>query len=417
MKKALDVIGIGAINFDFIFSGKKADVNDKKKSDFDDGEENFVENHIFKENLSKIEKHSELIQSQVGGSAMLAIRTLKSMCPQLQTAYVGAYGNIPEYSKGKNFPNTEDSLKKFFSLFIDDATWLFNDNENTVGCALVKLYRRQRQFINILTGANNSLLNCIQKKGEYEFINFLSSAKWIHITSLKDTSQFISIMEYVHQAKIKNPHLKISFDPGYDYTKNHWTTLKKFLPLVDFLFLSKSEASNISKNQGLSIKAKALELGEELKECGANPQVIIIKNTTSSVLINLIGNKPFVRTYYHQKLAYTKILNDTGAGDAFAGGFIAAMLSPYMLSYQPAPIQLASIAARERLKSIDWPEATLKENAKVFFRYNMKNESLNKTQWLKIKAEILKNPFVNFIMGIVTGVIASIIFAWLQSPK
>lgn len=47
----------------------------------------------------------------------------------------------------------------------------------------------------------------------------------------------------------------------------------------------------------------------------------------------------------------------------------------------------------------------------------MKNESLNKTQWLKIKAEIFKNPFVNFIMGIVTGVIASIIFAWLQSPK
>lgn len=114
MKKTLDVIGIGAINFDFIFSGKKADINGKKKSDFDDGEENFVENHIFKDNLSKIEKHSELIQSQVGGSAMLAIRTLKNMCPQLQTTYVGAYGNIPEYSKGKNFPKTEDSLKNFF---------------------------------------------------------------------------------------------------------------------------------------------------------------------------------------------------------------------------------------------------------------------------------------------------------------
>lgn len=414
MKKTLDIIGIGAINFDFIFSSKKSDVNGKKKSDFDDGEEVFVENNIFEDNLSKVEKHSELIQSQVGGSAMLAIRTLKNMCPQLQTAYVGVYGNVPEYSKGKNLPQTENNLREFFSSFIDDNTWLFNNKQKIIGCALVKLYKRQRQFINIFTGANNSLLKCIQEKGEVEFINFLASAKWIHITSLKDIYQFIRIIEYAHQAKIKNPYLKISFDPGYDYTKNHWTTLKSILPLVDFLFLSKSEASNISKNQGLSIKAKALDLGEDLKECGANPQIIIIKKTTSSVLINLIDNKPFVRTYYHKKLSYTKILNDTGAGDAFAGGFIAAMLSPYMLSYQPAPIQLASIAACERLKSIDWPETSLKENTKKFFRHNMKNESLNKTQWLKIKAEILKNPFVNFIIGIVTGVIASIIYTWLQ---
>lgn len=94
----------------------------------------------------------------------------------------------------------------------------------------MKLYRRQRQFISILTGANNSLLNCIQKKGEYEFINFLASAKWIHITSLKDTSQFISIIEYVHQAQIINPHLKISFDPGYDYTNSpiNAVSIKRF---------------------------------------------------------------------------------------------------------------------------------------------------------------------------------------------
>lgn len=76
-------------------------------------------------------------------------------------------------------------------------------------------------------------------------------------------------------------------------------------------------------------------------------KIIIIKKKSSSVLLSLIDNRPFIRTYYHKRLSFTRILNDTGAGDAFAGGFIATLLSPYMLSHQPAPIHLATIAARE----------------------------------------------------------------------
>ncbi|MCL2782171.1 MAG: hypothetical protein FWD74_11935 [Actinomycetia bacterium] len=39
----VDVIGIGAINFDFIYSSRKSDWRDSKT--FDDGEEIFVRQH------------------------------------------------------------------------------------------------------------------------------------------------------------------------------------------------------------------------------------------------------------------------------------------------------------------------------------------------------------------------------------
>ncbi len=404
LKNIVDVIGIGAINFDFIFSSSKADDFTGAKNRYDDGEEIFVKEHVFQDELIKVQKHSELIQTQVGGSALLAIRTLKAMCSNLHTSYVGVYGNVPDFAIGKNLPQNNEQLNEFFSSFIDDSTWMFKEEKTFTGCALVKLHKRKRQFINIFTGANDSLSNHIDVNGEARFIDFLAAAKWIHVTSLKSVFQFKNIMYYIKQAKILNPHLKVSIDPGYDYTKNHWKTLKEILHIADFVFLSKSELSNISQNLGLSRKAKVLDLGEELIKCKANPQVIIVKETSHSVLLNLINNKPFIRTYYHKKLSNLNILNDTGAGDAFAGGFIAAMLSPYMLSYQPAPIQLASIAARERLKSIDWP-ISFKEEANIFFQKNMKNESLNKGQWLKIHFPHIKN----YLFGVFTGVVGSII--------
>lgn len=408
MNKRIDVIGIGAINFDFIFSSKHSDINVKGKR-IDDGEEIFVKEHVFKDHLLRVEHDSELSQTQIGGSALLAIKTIKDMCSNLRTAYVGVCGNIPENAKKYDFPKTEEDLDSHISSFVDDTSWLFTQTDDTVGCSLVKLYKQQRQFINIYTGANNSLLNKIQEKGEKEFVAFLASAKWIHMTSLKDVYQFKCIADLVNKAKLVNPQLKVSIDPGYDYTKSHWKTLKTILPIVDYVFLSKNEFYNISLHNGLGKRSKVIELGKELINCNANPQIIIIKGKSCNILLSLINSDPFVRTYHHKKLAFTRILNDTGAGDAFAGGFIAGMLSPLMLSHQPAPIQLASIAANERLKSIEWP-STLKETAYNFFSKNMKNERLNQRQKIKIHLEFLKIPAVDFILGIVTGLITS--FIW-----
>ena len=54
-----------------------------------------------------------------------------------------------------------------------------------------------------------------------------------------------------------------------------------------------------------------------------------------------------------------KIRNDTGAGDAFAGGFIASMLSPRLLVHQPMPIQVGAISAMARMKCYEEPFSTI----------------------------------------------------------
>lgn len=407
-----DVIGIGAINFDFIFSGGKADRN---HGGIDEGEEIFVESQTFKDNFYTLQRHTTnepLVQ--VGGSSLLAIRTLKDICPTLKTAYVGVYGKVPEYASGKKLPQTIEETREEFDAYIDNSEWLFLDDSYTTGTALVKLSKRSRQFINVDPGANVSLLSLIRQKGENSFIDFLSSAKWVHMTSLSNVRDFIEIARLVKKAKIKNPSLIFSTDPGYDYTKNKkkWNVFKESLGYTNYVFLSKSEYENITLAMGLSNKSKAIELAELLHARNSKAQILIIKGKSKITLLNMINETPFTRTYYHNKLLFTKMLNDTGAGDAFDGGFIAGMLSPILLSHQPAPIKLGTIAASERLKSLDWP-SHLPHKAKAFFEENMRNERMNFRQWFHVKVVKVLKPFWTFILGILSGVIASIIFQYL----
>ena len=220
LNNQIDVIGIGAINFDCIYSSKKAD--EKKNKNIDDGEEIFVSYQDLEQSFKKIQKNADFTQLEIGGSALLSIRTLKSICPELTTAYVGVYGKVPSEIKKSHLPLANTDIKSYLSTFIDDTSWLFKDDKSFTGCALVNLYRHQRQFIHINTGANKNLQKRIHNMGEDSFVTFLASAKWIHITSLQSINDFIKIINCVKKAKSLNSNLRISIDPGYDYMKNHW---------------------------------------------------------------------------------------------------------------------------------------------------------------------------------------------------
>lgn len=407
------LIGIGAINFDFIFSNNTSDSNGSKDT-YDDGEESFISQINFKNEFNKAKSFvKNSVKTQIGGSSLLAIKTAKNMCSNVRTAYVGVYGKTPvQQVKDTTLPADNQTLRKELSTFIDDMTWVFEEPSVETGMALVKQHKHRRHHIDILPGANDLLLNKIQQSGESHFIDFLSSANWIHISSLSNIEQFKTICDYLEQAKTKNPFLTISVDPGFAYTKNHIDVLQKIFPISDFVFLNKTELSNISYNLGLSTKDKLNILGQEMLNMALAPQVLIIKNKNKSLLLNLIDGAPFVRTYYHKKLLGIRILNDTGAGDAFAGGFIAGMLSPKMLSYQPAPIRMGTIAATERMRAQDWPN-NLKSKAHDFYKKNMKDEKSNKKQWLKIHFPFLEKPIVDMIIGIITGVIATFIVEWI----
>ncbi len=408
MNNKVDLICIGAINFDHVFSCKKSEIIHKSK--IDDGEETFVSSDEFQSIYDNIKSHSHEPTIDMGGSALLALKAVKNMASNINTAYVGVYGKIPKTVKKNTHFSKPSEIKNEISKFADNTDWLFESSLNT-GCAIVNQHNKKRQFIRISTGANVRLLKKINSKIKTDsagnnnlnsFVSFLQSAKWIHITSLPNINDFLDIMQYIGLAKENNRHLIVSMDPGYKYTKSEWEKLENILCFVDFLFLSKIEFSNVCKNIGFKESEKIAHVANQLKQNNSMAQILIIKEQSKTLLISLVNDTPFVRTYHHERLPSFKIMNDTGAGDVFAGGFIVGMLTPEMLSYQPAPIKLASTAAKYRLKSERWPE-NLRSVTYDFFEKNMKNEQRNIKQKLKIGIQLLKNPVIEIVIGFLLG--------------
>lgn len=183
--------------------------------------------------------------------------------------------------------------------------------------------------------------------------------------------------------------------------------------VFNFIFLSNQEKMNLlvnpkgrreKKNDNLKLLFQANGLTTQ--------QILVVKQKNKYELYNNINGQISVIRFWQQKLTASSIVNDTGAGDFFAGGFIGGMLSAKFLPHQPMPIDLGSIVAKERLKSNSIEDACKKANSEVdkYMKEIYQNEELNIGQLIKIKWEKVKNAWifsiiVSFILGIITTLI------------
>lgn len=105
------------------------------------------------------------------------------------------------------------------------------------------------------------------------------------------------------------------------------------------------------------------------------------------------------------RTAYRKINNDTGAGDCFAGGFIAGLLSDRFLSQQPFAIELGVIASETRM-TIRADSDIFKEIRKASEHYinrKMKQGTLN--TWQRVSMVVAK--YKQFVGGLIVGAITT----------
>lgn len=142
----------------------------------------------------------------------------------------------------------------------------------------------------------------------------LVKTKWFYITSLRRKSQRI----LPKLAKIiKKYKIKLAFNPGSTELGKGLFYLKDILKNTEVLLLNKEEASELvpSKKQA---KNDIFCLLSALKKFG--PKVVVITDG---------GNGAWARKdemVYHIPAYRGKIVEKTGAGDAFGTGFIAGLI-------------------------------------------------------------------------------------------
>lgn len=368
----LDVINIGAVNYDYMFHCTREDI-----VPMDEGSESLggSAEEIERDVTELAGKHRKYT-TQLGGSALITLRVTKCICPEYRVGYVGVCGEPALFDL--RYGRTRDLQQE--TSFIDDRRWFFHtDNrfdrpENkAIAQSVVRLYNHTRNCIRIAPNANNTLLERIRERERNtgtSLSDYLAEARWVHLSSLSDFEQFAEIFHAVAEASVKNPALKVSMDPGFAYTSVYRKRLQPMLGCCDYVFLNSTE----KKNLGGGAEGKR-ELYSNLRDylagAGALDRcTLVVKYNDHHEVLNFPGGKSSVRTIFHQELHTYELNNDTGAGDSFAGGFIAGMLMPALNRDVTGPVHLGTVAARGRMLSFDYedPYENIAADAGKFIR-------------------------------------------------
>ncbi len=354
----LDIICIGAINYDYMFHCTGLDLVETSATGGDENLSNPISD--VENDIQELARKGKEYTTQIGGSAFITLKVAKHILPKLKVAYVGVCGTPNPFDL--RYGKTNDIDKELAHL--DDREWLFMTRDRyddpyskAIAKSIVRLYNHTRNCIKIAPCANNTLLDRIQ---EHESLTgttlakYLSKARWIHLSSLSDFYQFEVIMQSVIQAKRINPDLKVSMDPGFEYTSLRRDRLKPLIAYVDYIFLNKSEKKNLGLNAH-SVRPLYNNLCEYFSSINPDPnRTLIIKYDDRHELISFKDGISHIRTVRHKKLYQYQLNNDTGAGDSFAGGFICGMLDKRLNNDITDPIQLGVIAAKGRMQSFDY---------------------------------------------------------------
>ncbi len=144
------------------------------------------------------------------------------------------------------------------------------------------------------------------------------STKWVYLTSLGNEWE----RPYTKTADfVKNNKSKLAFNPGTLQLDAGYERLKHILSLTNIIFINKEEAQILigdNKQQEIS------NLLLQVKKLG--PEIVVITDGENGSY--LIDDKSKVHS---QTIFKTKVVEKTGAGDAYASGFLAAIISGFSL--------------------------------------------------------------------------------------
>ena len=197
----------------------------------------------------------------------------------LKTSYIGKIGN-------------DENGNKILNLLKKEKIKFLGSKEGNTGYSIILDSKEHNRTILTYKGVNNNLkLNEIKKV----------KTKWLYYSSLLGES----FKTQLKLAKLLNA--KLAFNPS-DYLIKRYN-LKSVLKLTDVLILNKEEASMLVKKG---------DLLKSLHKLG--PKIICITNKNGDIVC-FDGSKK-----YRLKPNKIKVVERTGAGDAFASTFVAGLI-------------------------------------------------------------------------------------------
>ncbi len=224
-------------------------------------------------------------------------------------------------SSGGNAGNVAVGLKRL-GISTSLCTELGNDTpgknileqmkKQNIDTSLSKIHKNKKtRYSFVLTHKGERTILSHFEKRTYSFPKQFSEPQWIYYTSLGPS--FENIQKHLLPYLKKHPQVRLACNPGSYQLKNGLDTFKKILPFTHLLFVNKEEAEVLTHSKG-----KLPDLGKKLLGLGVQT-VVLTDGTLGSYATN-------GKEYASFGIYEAPVVSKTGAGDAFASGFLAGVL-------------------------------------------------------------------------------------------
>jgi|TARA_Y100000310_G_scaffold14096_1_gene14316 ribokinase len=211
----------------------------------------------------------------------------------LKTGYIGKTGD------DKHADRILSLLKKERIKFLGEKI-----KGNTDGFSVILESKRLNRSIMTYKGINDEI--------DYKKIKKFKT-KWLYLSSMMKKSFQAQIKL---AKKLKGKKTKIAFNPSEYLIRN--VNLKPLIKLCDVLILNKEEADLLTKEKD---KLKGISK--------MGPKIVVITNEGKTVYCyNSCEGK-----IYSVNPRKTTVVEKTGAGDAFASGFVAGLIKNKSIKY------------------------------------------------------------------------------------
>ncbi len=172
----------------------------------------------------------------------------------------------------------------------------------------------------IINFAGDRTIFAEEREQEHDFHLEDVEAGWIYLTSLgrEWEKPYKTVLDFVKKQKAK-----IAFNPGSTQLKDQGEVFEEVIRNTEALFVNKEEAERILyghyKKTDDDSEEYIRKLSKELQKLG--PRVVVITNgKEGSSALDMDGN------FYLRGLIPGEPIERTGAGDAYASGFLAAIV-------------------------------------------------------------------------------------------
>lgn len=321
MPPSPDIIGVGAVNLDYIISPPATGAVDRSVTDrFDFGSERGITSDQAEALLVDVAPLDPVFSP--GGSALNTVASIAAMGTELSLGYVGICGR----SAAPGFQFTD----WFQTLGINTDHLLMVDE---LAGTCVSLTEAGERSLLTTPGANANIMTYLDDRAD-AIVEYLATASVVLITSFANLVDVDPLVGLVRQLRATAPDVLICCDPGAMWTIPPIPAgVPELLSLADWLLVNKQEHQLTGLIEGLG------------------SGTVVVKEPAQVQIIT--GGRDGRTTDVYRSprvMAADEIVDDTGTGDAFAAGLILALATPGVTVAEG--VQLGMALAAEKL---GWP--------------------------------------------------------------